>query len=100
MIRTTRSDGSYLAAYEVPGPEIGMLDQVLGPARLLAEVSAKKAIVELLSETEEGHCATCATASSDGQLAPVRFPCRTLLALELPYARMHDLEEMRQLYGW
>lgn len=100
VIRTARADGSYVAAYEVPGPEIGRLHEELDTARLLAEVAAKRAIMELHSETEEGSCATCGRPGHQNQKNPVRFPCQTLLALALPYARMHDIEEMRQLHGW
>lgn len=100
VIRTTRSDGAYVEAYEVPGPEIGELHGELDPARLLAEVAAKKAIIELHSETEDGTCASCATSGPDGEPRSVRFPCRTLLALAMPFARMDDIEEMRGIHGW
>ena len=100
VIRTSRSDGSFVEAYPVPGPEIGELLAEYGTSRLLAEATAKKAIIELHSETEAGTCATCCTVELDGTMTPVRFPCRTLLALALPYARMHDIEEMRRIYRW
>jgi hypothetical protein len=100
VIRTSRSDGSYVEAYAVPGPEIGELLAEYGTSRLLAEATAKKAIIELHSETEAGTCATCCTFALDGTMIPVRFPCRTLLALALPYVRMHDFEGMRRIYGW
>ena len=77
-----------------------MLHAELDTARFLAEVTAKKAIIELHSETEEGNCASCGRPGHQSQQTPVRFPCQTLLALALPYARMHDIEEMRQLHGW
>lgn len=100
VIRTSRSDGSFVEAYAVPGPEIGELLAEYGTSRLLAEATAKKAIIELHSETEAGTCATCCSCGPDGMMTPVRFPCRTLLALALPYVRMHDIEAMRRIYGW
>lgn len=81
-------------------PEIGELLAEYGTSRLLTEALAKKAIIELHSETEVGTCARCCRVEADGTATPVRYPCRTLQALALPYTGMHDIEVMRHIYGW
>ena len=64
------------------GPS-GYVSIVIDPARVLAECEAKRAVVGLHPEML-GWCQGCAHES---------YPCRTLLALALPYADHPDYRE-------
>jgi len=64
------------------------------PARVLAEVDAKRRIVELhepanVEDSEEAVCMTC----DDLRGIEPAYPCRTLRLLALPYANHPDYQD-------
>jgi hypothetical protein len=58
------------------------------PARVLAEVEAKRQVIELHGEPDENYC--CPICQPEPGFY---FPCRTLCLLALPYADHPDYDE-------
>lgn len=104
-------DGSPVAAFTYAYPEgpIGLETTDAAhiarwnPARVLAEVDAKRRILELHTPTEvpehaPADCPTCArwefdVAMGDDSASPVHYPCPTLRVLALPYSHHPDYRE-------
>jgi hypothetical protein len=74
---------------------------MMRPARVLAEVKAKRQIIDVHPPTlgDDGRassgtvCRTCAQDSHDGGLNGDPFPCLTLRLLALPYAGHAEYRE-------
>ena len=66
------------------------------PARVLAEVTAKRAIIDLHPSHRQGHgqwCSTCGDWPQPGsEQIEIEWPCPTLRALAQPYAEHADFD--------
>jgi hypothetical protein len=62
------------------------------PARVLADVAAKRAIVDLHSPHHHGACPVCWLVTKRSSLRE-DFPCRTLRTLALPHSDHPDYRE-------
>lgn len=60
------------------------------PARVLAEVEAKRYLLDEHQDVNDGFCGTCVDGQwgypTHGGSSPQRYPCRTLRFLALPHA--------------
>lgn len=78
------------------GVDAPTLGQIVGhverwqPARVLAEVAAKRRIIEVHYNMNDGDCAVCVRGEwgypTHGGSSPVLWPCLTVRLLALPYA--------------
>jgi hypothetical protein len=79
-------------------PDEGNQGEYLDPARVLADVEAKRRIVALHSNRYDlGECAICAEGwmdltSGEGSHSPLLFPCPTLRALASVYRDAPDFD--------
>jgi hypothetical protein len=89
--QTIESSGSSIA------PHIARHD----PARVLADVAAKRRIIDEHPNTNDGDCGTCVDGHwgypVHGGSSPKRWPCTTLRLLALPYAGHPDYREEWQV---
>ncbi|OKI16615.1 DUF6221 family protein [Streptomyces sp. CB03911] len=62
----------------------------IAKVRALAEVDAKRCIIDEHHDVNDGSCGTCVTPSwgypTHGSASPAAWPCTTLRLLALPYA--------------
>ncbi|WP_141746624.1 DUF6221 family protein [Streptomyces sp. LUP30] len=67
------------------------------PSRVLADVAAKRAIVDEHPDVNDGDCGICVTGRwgypTHGGSSPQRHPCRTLRLLAAPFAAHPDYDE-------
>ncbi|MET9950134.1 DUF6221 family protein [Streptomyces sp. NPDC006339] len=67
------------------------------PTRVLAEVDAKRRIVDEHPNVNDGDCGACVKGHwgypTHGGSSPERWPCPTLRLLALPYAEHPDYDE-------
>lgn len=88
-------------AYGLQSTGIGLEYQgfalVWDPARVLAEITAKRAIIDAHPNVNDGDCGTCVVGRwgypTHGGSTIERWPCPTLRALAATYADHPDFDE-------
>lgn len=63
------------------------------PARVMAEVEAKRAILELHRPLDDMWCSACCDNVAPYELNATEYPCPTLRLLALPYADHRDYRQ-------
>ncbi|MFD3802629.1 DUF6221 family protein [Streptomyces sp. NPDC058619] len=87
--------------WQVRRDETGTYDSYaylrIAKARVLAEVVAKRQLLDEHGDTNDGSCGTCVDGQWGypvlGSSTPQPHPCRTLRLLALPYANHPDYRE-------
>jgi hypothetical protein len=85
----TRMLGAEPDFYGAGGPAAAAYWRHFDPARVLAEVDAKRRILEQHHRSGQT-CPRCSLGTEDGQVVFERDPCGTLRLLALPYAGHPD----------
>lgn len=94
--QTASTAGPYDRDGGIEWAEVGAITEVLliGADRVLAEVQAKRAILDLHTCTcPNPNCTDCDACSGQHHADPTPAPCETIKHLALPYADHPDYRE-------